>query len=135
MAFFGITKLGYQNHIREHVRDPVLTPQHVFESCLYRDPKYMLPRLEHRSVVTLPPAGCADRTCRYGEGHGKSYWELMRLQQEFIVNPKGKRPTCSPRTVTVVRRRARSAVERFIRRFDIGLYIDVHLQSSLLAMQ
>jgi hypothetical protein len=42
MAFFGVTRLGYQDTIRENVRQPELTPQHIFRSGLYRDPTYRL---------------------------------------------------------------------------------------------
>lgn len=90
MTFFGITHLGYQNHIREHVCNPKITPQHVYEAGLYRDPKYLLPRLERITLHTLPPKDCDDQTCRYGQGHGNSYYELNRLQEQHIVNPKGR---------------------------------------------
>ena len=40
MAFFGVTGLGYQDAIRENVRQPEITPQYVFRSGLYRDPLF-----------------------------------------------------------------------------------------------
>ena len=38
MAFFGLTQLGYQDAIREHMNDPPKTPQATFRSGDYRDP-------------------------------------------------------------------------------------------------
>ncbi len=36
MAFFGFTQLGYQDAIREHLKDPGFSPQHLYRSGLYR---------------------------------------------------------------------------------------------------
>jgi len=40
MALFGLTQLGYQDTMREHLNDPHPTPQHIFRSGLYREPPY-----------------------------------------------------------------------------------------------
>jgi len=53
MAFFGITHLGYQDPIREHVVDTGKTPQYIFQSGLYREPPYRLPPIKD-SIFPLP---------------------------------------------------------------------------------
>ena len=97
MSFFGLTRLGYENPMREHMKDPPLHPVQVFRSGLYRDPKFHLPPPSYirRSWTDyLPPDRCyslatSDRTCQYGPGHENSFSEFKRMRVQGIANPKG----------------------------------------------
>jgi len=88
MAFFGFTQLGYQDAIREHMIDPVQTPQYVFRSGIYREPsKINLPPIDPKdkpqaSIVPI------DQLSGYGAGHQGSHVEFTRLRKKHIRNPK-----------------------------------------------
>ena len=91
MAFFGLTQLGYQDTIREHVRDPGLTPQHIFRSGKYRtEPKIRLPPI---NKADLPEASIVpiDQLSGYGPGPLGSHVEFTRLRTKHVRTPKGKR--------------------------------------------
>lgn len=96
MAFFGLTHLGYQDTIREHVRQPDLTPQYVFRSGLYRDSTFRLPplkgQLEDAERATSATVAGEDRgqTVGYGPGHRGSHKELTRLKEKHATSPQGK---------------------------------------------
>lgn len=91
MAFFGLTQLGYQDDIREHMRNPPRTPQHVYRSGLYRD--------SSKSKINLPPIETTDKPrasivptdqmSGYGPGHQGSHVEYTRLRTKHIRNPTG----------------------------------------------
>lgn len=98
MAFFGVTKLGYQDSIREHVRDPPVTPISAFRSGQYRDPNFTLPKIDRRGAsqdvarsrdtpnAVTPFTG---QTAAYGYGPCSSNEELQRMKHKYIVNPTG----------------------------------------------
>jgi len=99
MAFFGLTKLGYQDPIREHVFDPKITPISAFRSGEYRDPNFRLPKTiekcdtaaaggkeHHMPDAATPFTG---QTVGYNRGSCASHEELMRMRQKHIVNPTG----------------------------------------------
>ena len=90
MAFFGLTQLGYQDTIREHVKDPGLTPQHIFRSGIYRqEPKVRLPPI-HKA--DLPEASIVpiDQVSGYGAGPVGSHVEFSRQRTKHIRNPNGR---------------------------------------------
>jgi hypothetical protein len=98
MAFFGLTKLGYQDTIREHVRDPSTTPISAFRSGQYRDPNFSISKAEKCGT---PPdvakkydtpddaSSFAAQTVAYGQGPCSSNEELHRMRQKHIRNPAG----------------------------------------------
>jgi len=86
MAFFGLTQLGYQDTIREHVKEPEVTPQYVFRSGLYRNPSQVkLPPIKK----DLPQASIVpiDQVSGYGAGPTGSYIEHTRQRTKHIRNP------------------------------------------------
>jgi len=92
MAFFGLTHLGYQDAIREHMRDPPKTPQHVFRSGLYRDPakaKLFLPPIVDSADKPRASIVPTDQLAGYGPGHQGSHVEYTRLRTKHIRNPIG----------------------------------------------
>ena len=89
MAFFGLTQLGYQDTIREHVKDPSLTPQHIFRSGLNRqEPKIILPPIDPKALPQAPIVPI-DQVSGYGPGPLGSYGEFTRHRTKHIRNPKG----------------------------------------------
>ncbi|ELT99845.1 hypothetical protein CAPTEDRAFT_226928 [Capitella teleta] len=86
MSFFGLTQLGYQDTIREHLKEPELTPQYIYRSGLYRDKSVTLPPIKK----DLPQASIVpiDQLSGYGPGHRGSHNELVRMQMKHIRNPK-----------------------------------------------
>src|SRR6218665_1996676 len=96
MAFFGLTQLGYQDTIREHVRQPDVTPQYVFRSGLYRDSTFRLPPLKgqlgdkERVPSAADGGGNSAQIAGYGPGHRGSYKELTRLKEKHATSPHGK---------------------------------------------
>ena len=90
MSFFGITQLGYQDTIREHVRDPGFSPQHLYRSGEYRNPSAVkLPPLKRPEDLPRPSIVPTDQVSGYGPGPQGSYVELTRMQSKHIRNPKG----------------------------------------------
>ena len=90
MAFFGITQLGYQNTIREHTKEPMITPQHVFHSGMYRDPSWetKLPPIEKSKE--RPSVVPVDQVSGYGAGPQGSHTEFTRMKTKNIRGPKGE---------------------------------------------
>lgn len=89
MAFFGLTQLGYQDTIREHVQCPRLTPQEIFRSGMYRDPsKVLLPPIDKKDLPE-PSIVPIDQVSGYGPGPMGSFVERKRMQTKHIRNPKG----------------------------------------------
>lgn len=88
MAFFGLTQLGYQDAIREHMRDPPKTPQHTYRSGEYRNAsnKVNLPPIENKkpAQASVIPT---DQLSGYGAGHQGSHVEFVRLRKKHIRNP------------------------------------------------
>lgn len=81
MAFFGVTHLGYQDTIREHVRDPEHTPQYIYRSGLYRDP----------SQIRLPPIGRDTQNpdiAGQGSAPQVSYKEYQRRLHKHVTTPQ-----------------------------------------------
>jgi hypothetical protein len=98
MAFFGVTKLGYQDTIREHVRNPPVTPISAFRSGQYRDPNFTLPKVDRcgtsqdlGKTCNKPDAvtSFSGQTAAYGHGPCSSNEELQRMKRKYIVNPAG----------------------------------------------
>ena len=90
MAFFGLTQLGYQDAIREHMKQPIHTPQYIFRSGMYRDKsKVNLPPIEQKDKkqASIVPT---DQLSGYGPGHQGSYVEFTKLRKKHIRNPKGR---------------------------------------------
>ena len=89
MALFGLTKLGYQNTVREHMNVTEHTPQFVFHSGLYRTPdKIQLPPVDGKELP-YPSIIPTDQMSAYGPGNRGSYDEYMRQRSKHIRNPKG----------------------------------------------
>ena len=91
MAFFGLTQLGYQDTIREHVNEPKTTPISAFRSGTYRDADYRLPKPEQ---CDFPPSGelpgtRQDPTARYERGPCASQRKLDHNKTAGIMCPKG----------------------------------------------
>ena len=95
MAFFGITQMGYQDTIREHMHEPPKTPQQTFRSGDYRDPskRINLPPIREKKPVAASVG--TDQFSGYGPGHEGSYKEYTRLQAKHIRNPAGGKSQCS----------------------------------------
>lgn len=89
MAFFGLTQVGYQDAIREHVRDPPVTPQYVYRSGLYRDPTYSntLPPIS-ANASRRPSIVPKDQASGFGPGPQGSYREYTRLKYKHIRDPQ-----------------------------------------------
>ena len=90
MAFFGLSQLGYQDTIREHLHKPGFTPQHHYRSGEFRNPDAVkLPPIDKSE---LPQASIVpvDQISGYGPGHQGSYVEYTRQRTKHIRNPKGK---------------------------------------------
>merc|ERR1712121_36129 len=89
MAFFGLTQLGYQDSIREHVQDPQFSPQNHYRSGIFRDKSVKLPPI--KSNADLPEASIVpiDQVSGYGPGPQGSYEELTRKKTKHIRNPNG----------------------------------------------
>lgn len=87
MAFFGITQLGYQDTIREHMNNPPKTPQQTFRSGDYRDPakRINLPPIDDRKPMAA--SVCTDQFSGYGPGPEGSYKENTRLLNKHIRRP------------------------------------------------
>ena len=89
MAFFGLTQLGYQDTIREHVKDPMLTPQHIYRSGLSRqEPKIILPPIDPNTLPQAPIVPI-NQVSGYGPGPLGSYGEFTRHRTKHIRNAKG----------------------------------------------
>jgi len=91
MAFFGLTQLGYQDTIREHVKEPKTTPISAFRSGSYRDAEYRLPKPDQ---CDYPPSNelpgtRVDPTARYERGHCGSQQKLDHNKTAGIMCPKG----------------------------------------------
>jgi len=92
MAFFGLTKLGYQDMIREHVNEQKTTPISAFRSGTYRDPEFRLPKPDQ---CDLPPSdelpgAREDPTARYYRGPCASHEKLAHNKTAGILCPKGR---------------------------------------------
>ena len=88
MAFFGLSQLGYQDTIREHLNKPGFSPQHLYRTGQYRDPDAVKlppikPNLPQASIVPI------DQVSGYGPGPQGSYVEYTRQRQKHIRNPQG----------------------------------------------
>ncbi len=89
MAFFGLTQLGYQDTIREHVKEPEFSPQNLYRSGEYRDPNAVkLPPI--KTDLPQPSIVPIDQVSGYGPGPQGSYVEYTRQQTKHIRNPKGR---------------------------------------------
>jgi len=89
MAFFGLTQLGYQDTIREHLNSPQFSPQHVYRSGLYRNPSAVkLPPIKTRSELPEPSIVPIDQVSGYGAGPQGSYVEYTRQMTKHIRNPQ-----------------------------------------------
>jgi hypothetical protein len=92
MAFFGVTQLGYQDTIREHVRDPKMTPIAAFRSGAYRDPNFRLPQVVEPCQLSADEAKqnkyAKDQMAGYNRGPCGSNEELRRLKHKHITSPK-----------------------------------------------
>ena len=98
MAFFGLTQLGYQDPVREHVCDPKVTPISAFRSGEYRNPDFRLPKTidkcdtpsgEGKHHLPEAPSPFTSQTSGYHGGPCTSHEELLRMRQKHIVNPNG----------------------------------------------
>ena len=78
MSFFGITQLGYQNKIREYIRNPIDHSQSY------------LPPIEGSKPKPQPSVLPVDQMSGYGPGPEGSYKELRRLEIKHIRCPSGK---------------------------------------------
>jgi len=89
MAYFGLTQLGYQNTIRENVRCPEFSPQHLYRSGQFRDPAAVkLPPIKSRGDLPEPSIVPIDQVSGYGPGPQGSYLEYTRQRTKHIRNPK-----------------------------------------------
>ena len=92
MAFFGLTHLGYQETIREHVKNPGFSPQYIYRSGLYRSPTQVselkLPSI--KKDLPEPSIMPVDQVSGYGPGPHGSYVEYTRMKNKHIRNPIGK---------------------------------------------
>jgi len=91
MAFFGLTQLGYQDTIREHVKEPKTTPISAFRSGTYRDADYRLPKPEQCDFPPSDelPGTRQDPTARYERGPCASQQKLDHNKTAGIMCPKG----------------------------------------------
>ena len=98
MAFFGLTKLGYQDTIREHVQEPKTTPISAFRSGSYRDPDYRLPKPDQCDFPPSDelPGARLDPTARYDRGPCASHQKLDHNKTAGILCPKGMRQPLRP---------------------------------------
>lgn len=78
MTFFGVTQLGYQNQIREYIRNPT---DHS---------KTYLPPVPGSKPKAQPSVLPVDQLSGYGAGPEGSYKELRRLEIKHIRCPSGK---------------------------------------------
>jgi len=91
MAFFGLTQLGYQDTIREHVSETKTTPISAFRSGSYRDPNYRLPKPDQCDFPPTDelPGTRQDPTARYNRGPCGSNEKLNRFKIAGVMCPKG----------------------------------------------
>lgn len=96
MAFFGLTQIGYQDTIRENVREPEVTPQYIFRSGLYRDPTFQISHQVTKKQDSEAASGGATAsnaarygTIFYGPGHRGSNSEFTKMKEKHAVNPEG----------------------------------------------
>jgi len=91
MAFFGLTKLGYQDTIREHVSEQKTTPISAFRSGSYRDPEFRLPKADQCDFPPSDelPGARQGPTARYDRGPCASFQQLHHNKMAGIMCPKG----------------------------------------------
>ena len=89
MAFFGLTQIGYQDTIREHVRHPEFSPQHLYRSGEYRTPESakFLPPI--KNGISMPLIIPTDQLSSYGPGAQGSHIEFTRQRTKHIRCHKG----------------------------------------------
>ena len=88
MSFFGLTQLGHQDPIREHVRDPGFSPQDLYRSGQYRDPE--VPKLPPiKTDLPRPSIVPTDQLSSYGPGAQGSHVEFSRQRAKHIRCHKG----------------------------------------------
>jgi len=103
MAFFGLTKLGYQDTIREHVSEQKTTPISAFRSGSYRDPEFRLPKPDQCDFPASDelPGAREDPTARYHRGPCASFEQLHHNKMAGILCPKGRMASSSSTTTTL----------------------------------
>ena len=104
MAFFGLTAVGYQDTIREHVKEPKTTPISAFRSGSYRDPDYRLPKPDKCDLPPTDelPGARLDPTARYDRGPCASQRKLDHNKTAGIMCPKRRRQYISTCTVALI---------------------------------
>jgi len=83
--------MGYQDTIREHVKEPKTTPISAFRSGSYRDPDYRLPKPDQCDFPPSDelPGARQDPTARYDRGPCASFGKLDHNKTAGIMCPKG----------------------------------------------
>ena len=90
MAFFNLTQLGYQDTIREHVRHPDFSPQHLYRSGEYRNPDAVkFPPIQNKADLPRPDIVPTDQISAYGPGAQASHVEFTRQRTKHIRCNKG----------------------------------------------